>query len=562
MSEEFNFDWPEFGDVLNDVAEDRGLDRSLVSTSLVGDIEVDDSQTGEDDPVTLDAVADLKQSPQVRPLPPLKIVDGVNIPGPLEPLELDTTRVRELLQPRETTDQLDLSDLPEELPEPEEFSAHSDELEDIPTQEAPFVAAASDLLEETEETEVEAQAEELIWDDDLDDIEGDLHDDLHDDLVDSDSNDNDLGETTLESEVEEEALFELEQTESLDAEEVQHSIEEVDSATDDLAIEWPTETDDTTTDLDLGLNLADGSENLGSWEETGASFEIAENPDESAIVFDMSDEDIIQHERNAGAAPDEDIFLSEDEPVGVSVDPFSSQDDPFADSAFLNGPEEVAPADIDLGGDDNVVDLFDTAPDWANEDFDSVGVASEIENDLLDLDQSVDNVVPIDRADSSETGLFGDDTGSSYQFHGIEGDLEPSSTAWSDFEPVGNDEEHTEQRSWRTLAEDEEAVVAPTERPESDPWAHMRPEEESSGGGWWANRPRFLGGKGKSEQNDEEASIEKIAFSALAYDDSCPSCGENGELRNDDPLAREVHLECLDCANQWHTHYIIDAEAS
>ena len=249
MSEEFNFDWPEFGDVLNDVAEDRGLDRSLVSTSLVGDIEVDDSQTGEDDPVTLDAVADLKQSPQVRPLPPLKIVDGVNIPGPLEPLELDTTRVRELLQPRETTDQLDLSDLPEELPEPEEFSAHSDELEDIPTQEAPFVAAASDLLEETEETEVEAQAEELIWDDDLDDIEGDLHDDLHDDLVDSDSNDNDLGETTLESEVEEEALFELEQTESLDAEEVQHSIEEVDSATDDLAIEWPTETDDTTTCL-------------------------------------------------------------------------------------------------------------------------------------------------------------------------------------------------------------------------------------------------------------------------------------------------------------------------
>lgn len=579
MSEELNFEWPAFSDVLDDVAAGKSFDRRSVSRSYL-------RNTNDHSDLTLEELVDLKKV-ETTPPPPIKIVDDVNIPAPLKPLELDTSRVRELLESRPMADSLDQSLLDQP---PKEAEAEREASEDLALEQSVENAngedaeplddsdelefAEAELANDTEtefdidietDNEVEADATEP-----LDDTHLDAEDELDDTQGELDNLDGHLIEETeqtpaLDQPVETEVLdpeTDLDtETDLLDGTETSsHDVEiDWDFAPDhntDLSLEWPTEATD---DIDLGIEwaietdlaAADEPTSLDSWEEGAAS--TAQDLDESALVFDMSDEDIIQHEQNAGADPGEDIFISEAETTLDAEPTFGATDDPFAESADLS--------EIDLGEDNRVVNLFEQRPNWDNDAFDSVEVAAEIENDLFDLDYSAENVVPIDgRGAAPNAGLTDDgEETAEYQFHGLDSDLESSSTSWSDF---GDSEVEGQSRSsWRTLDEDT-TIEPPVDRPESDPWAYMRPKEETASGGWWANRPRFLGGRKKSAKADADAEIEELEVPGLAYDNNCPNCGETGEVRNDDPIAREVHLECLECANQWHTHYAIDAEAS
>ncbi len=250
----------------------------------------------------------------------------------------------------------------------------------------------------------------------------------------------------------------------------------------------------------------------------------------------MSDDDILQHEASAGVTPLEEVFVTEEPST-----------DRFAEHLELDLPP-VEASDSAAGlQDDNVVNLFDNTPDW-DSGFDSVEVANEIEHDLFDLGAASENVVPIPDKDDHHVGLQGGADG--FEFMGFE---DAAGTGWS--EP----EDSSDEPKWRTLDEEQSVREAEDDAPTSDPWEYMRPAEEGNSGGWWANRPRFLGGTGKASA---DAPVPPVEVPGLSYDAACPSCGEEGVCEKEDQMAREVHLACSSCENKWSTHYEIDAKAS
>ena len=583
MSEEVDFEWPSFNTVLEDVTASRGVNRVLRPRKvLAGNI---------DDSVDLDE--------DLQPLAiSSELTEPLALPEPLEPLDLDTSRVRELLDSRASTKDLDLSAL-SKLADPAELetdtdlealgAASEDDVDiatesdlEIPETETEFFEVETDLdtedlalgteLQDPELENDVFEAEDLVFDTEIE--ENELQDvELENDVFDVETEDVELDSEieTLEAETN---LFELESDleefqdtnpfESIDVEETA-DVERPSLVDDDIAAPdlddatsvapdtdlWEqVSTDEEPIALDWGDAEPESSITFDSWDEVAPTTGEAVDPAESALVFDMSDDEIIQHEASAGTTSLEDVFVENDAPeqlAGPDLDLEALRSDAADDEPTLDA------------ADDNVVNLFDDAPAWDME-FDSVEVANQIEGDLLDLGNETGKVIPMPNAsvDNNTEGLLGDSEGFEYL-----GD-------WAD---PGDDPD--DGPKWRTL-EDEEVEPPPPaddDAPSSDPWAYMRPVEESSNDGWWANRPRFLGGKAKKtkdpnhlEDSNDLEDPEKIAAAieipGLSYDHNCPSCGDEGNLEHDDMLAREVHLRCESCENSWHTQYEIDAEAS
>ena len=346
---------------------------------------------------------------------------------------------------------------------------------------------------------------------------------------------------------------------------------------------------------------------------------FAEESQDLPLVFEMSETELLEHAQSDELIEDlsplgdeyssevlfEDPFAVEfPSPDPIAVDPFSDLGDSFGvefsaatsesappaddvedifeelgetpDIQFDETPDlelgEAIDLDFDEGSEDDapaeVVGLFDERPDLV---FDSVEVANEIEEDLLDLGGMTDNVIPI--TDALEPAPEWDADAASFD---LDTPLNEASTDWSSIidETVEEDslaEEHFDPNSespadapellersprWRALAPRPELEDA------KDEWAHMRPAEEPNSGGWWANRPRFLGGSKKAPEKTPEEIEALLAVAGLSYKTSCPTCGVDGDLKKEDPLARQVHLSCSECDISWQTSYDIDAEAS
>ena len=593
MSEEVDFDWPSFNTVLDDVAASRGINRVLSPQVAL----TDDLDTIELDP---DARPTAIRSELVEPL---------SLPEPLEPLNLDTSRVRRLLDERTDSDDtvdddIEISAL-SELAEPAEIEigeteqeikaqliaeteelqaqlkAEAEELEaqlkaDAEELEAQLKADAEELEAQLKaEAEAEAEALEAQLKAEAEALEADTTETQFDDEISIDPID-DIAwpseDDPLESEdVEDTADGEAEAPET----ELESAIRELQTGTDELETEttdtdpiaditWPSEHDNLDNELidweeagfdsnetvdlfdvpdeqtevipDLENATEDSDALFDSWDEISASNGEATEPAETALVFDMSDDDILQHEASAGVTPLEEVFVTEEPST-----------DRFAEHLELDlAPVEASDSAAGLQ-DDNVVNLFDTTPDW-DSGFDSIEVANEIEHDLFDLGAASENVIPISDKGDDHLGLpAGAD---SFEFMGFE---DAAGTGWS--EP----EDSSDEPKWRTLDEEQPVLEAGDDAPTSDPWEYMRPAEEANSGGWWANRPRFLGGTGKASA---DAPVPPVEVPGLSYDAACPSCGEEGVCEKEDQMAREVHLACSSCENEWSTHYEIDAKAS
>ena len=138
MSEEVDFEWPSFNTVLEDVTASRGVNRVLRPRKvLAGNI---------DDSVDLDE--------DLQPLAiSSELTEPLALPEPLEPLDLDTSRVRELLDSRASTKNLDLSAL-SKLADPAELETDTDlEALGAASEDDVDIATESDL--EIPETETE-----------------------------------------------------------------------------------------------------------------------------------------------------------------------------------------------------------------------------------------------------------------------------------------------------------------------------------------------------------------------------------------------------------------------
>ena len=544
MSHEEKHEWPSFGAVLDDVTS-RGISTRTSSghDSEIGQPsdEAQPSFVGDRNwpgPVSKTEEAGTALTSELVPAP-------LSSPEPLAPLELDTKKVRELLRPSRPSTDLDLSAL--EALEPAE-------------------AIETESLEETQLLEADATFEDT-------EIETE--------------------ELFQDTEIETEELF---QDTEVETEEL---LEDTEIETEELLQDTEAETEELLEDTEVET------------EELQWSLDGETDAEVPPLVFEMSDSELLEHAQSDQLIEDSDALSSEDTseelfsdpfptefPVGdaIATDPFSDLDDslgitfttpagaaatPESDSddlfADLTDPVETdntEAVDEDAGAE--VVGLFDERPDLV---FDSVEVANEIEDDLFDLGEMTDNVVPL--ISGSEPAQESDSDLSSFD---LETPLDQASTDWSSLidEPeeeisppvIGdqfdfssetaatlNPDELARSPRWRGLGEPKITTDSEGEKDVKDEWAHMRPVEEPTDS-WWANRPRFLGGRKKAPEKTPEEVEALLVAAGLSYKTSCPTCGVDGDLKNEDPLARQVHLSCSECDISWQTSYDIDAEAS
>ena len=544
MSHEEKHEWPSFGAVLDDVTS-RGISTRTSSghDSEIGQPsdEAQPSFVGDRNwpgPVSKTEEAGTALTSELVPAP-------LSLPEPLAPLELDTKKVRELLRPSRPSTDLDLSAL--EALEPAE-------------------AIETESLEETQLLEADATFEDT-------EIETE--------------------ELLEDTEVETEELF---QDTEIETEEL---LEDTEIETEELLEDTEAETEELFQDTEIET------------EELQWSLDGETDAEVPPLVFEMSDSELLEHAQSDQLIEDSDALSSEDTseelfsdpfptefPVGdaIATDPFSDLDDslgitfttpagaaatPESDSddlfADLTDPVETdntEAVDEDAGAE--VVGLFDERPDLV---FDSVEVANEIEDDLFDLGEMTDNVVPL--ISGSEPAQESDSDSSSFD---PETPLDQASTDWSSLidEPeeeisppvIGdqfdfssetaatlNPDELARSPRWRGLGEPKIITDSEGDKDVKDEWAHMRPVEEPNDS-WWANRPRFLGGRKKAPEKTPEEVEALLVAAGLSYKTSCPTCGVDGDLKNEDPLARQVHLSCSECDISWQTSYDIDAEAS
>lgn len=109
MSHQEHHDWPSFETVLRDVAPDSPTARSLASADwrahdaeYSAEIRAGQSQAAEAR-LDLDVVAQTVASAELRYEARVAPVIDAELPGPLQPLEIDTTSVRALIEPRDTS---------------------------------------------------------------------------------------------------------------------------------------------------------------------------------------------------------------------------------------------------------------------------------------------------------------------------------------------------------------------------------------------------------------------------------------------------------------------------
>lgn len=122
MPHEEQFEWPSFQTVLRDVAPDSPTARSLASADKRARISAAAETARSEEPSPLEAAVDadedsdvdvvaavegtptLEAKARVADVPPVSEISPSSLPEPLAPLEIDTSSIRALLEPRATAD--------------------------------------------------------------------------------------------------------------------------------------------------------------------------------------------------------------------------------------------------------------------------------------------------------------------------------------------------------------------------------------------------------------------------------------------------------------------------
>ena len=546
MSHEEQFEWPSFETVLRAVAPDSPTARSLASadrraqysatakalrTAELADAENEVSVDGEivvetaTEPDNHHDHIDIDHPEPVDASSSTIDITSAGLPEPLQPLDLDTSSIRELLEPRSAEIEVPIAEeaLRELDPLPEidlgTDIASSDEIEDT-TSLDPEPASPFDPEPAPNETETENLFEEI--------------------------------EDTTSLDPEPASPFELADSDSLVYDLAEGEIQRVDAANElDSLNAAETHADPFSPD-DFGVSEPSGpfagdhdahgekSEYQSPFSDgddlnrdgTADAFEAPELPESVTSVpgIELPGQDASRVEVFDDLAP---MSIEEID----DVPPFEPDDTAF--EATFDAPALDL---FDLNDDSTIIDEESSEQHEEDVDerpnFDSIAAADEIETDLdqlVDFDQNLmdsDNVIPL-RPDI---------------------DVAQTSTPTEESPKRVPGPKVTGGTGWVALAP-ERASQGP------DPWADMRPTEEPKKAGFWANRPKFFGGnerrRRKAELRETETEALKPAVD-VTFDKDCPRCGSECQVDLDDPIGRRVHVSCPSCQNIWYTPYILE----
>jgi len=585
MPHEDQYEWPSFETVLRDVAPDSPTARSLESEDQRARESFLEETVGPLEPWTEEIAADpaiLQTETPAHSAPAREdLADhesagefvAADLPDPLVPLEIDTSSIRALLEPVDsetlTSDHPALQELepepildfepiePEREAEPEPVAtfeeteaepvATFEEIEAEPVDSEPEAVTVFEEIEAEPEPmpEFEAIAEapsdsnvlEFSTDDFATPI-GETSEDLF-------SSDPFVGEDVFTAEPS--LVFELDESEISDVD----AAHDEDSNYQGQPLENPFEdaaqlsTEDSPS-VEPAMNWDEDSSFVDASEPAEVSFIELPTAEPEAVVFeDLAPEsswadlgEPIHHQGMArpdrDSEPETSTFDGEIEEIESSdVNPFEAVE---LDAFDLNDESPAIEAErIDLHGEDLYSSNIEA-------DFDSIAAADEIETDLSELlgdfeisnDAEDSNVIPLHPVvDELDTDAAASPEAPSRSATGST--PAPRATEWASLAPPD-----------------------PADAP--DPWAHMRPQEETKSG-FWANRPRFFGGderRQRRSKRSEKSQSEIDEGVNISFDKTCPNCSAECHVDLDDPVGRRVHVSCPDCLHVWHTPYIFE----
>ena len=468
-------------------------------------------------------------------------MEDLVLPAPLPPLEFDTSKVKELLEPSlNDTDPLDLSAL-EELEETEiEILEPIPELEDVVDTVEEDTEIEDSVIEDTATEDVESEgffsesAQSGIY------FETDTEP-----VVDTDETAEGAFGAPLVFDLGSEELVELEANEPV----VESA--ELEDPFADLTASDPFGTADVpTVEFDSAGLEPSVQESFGDFQiPQGDLFDLSESSDDIEELDRVRSEELFEVEDfvedNRGET---DLFEVTDPNSGPLDETNSDHEDLFDLAESSDDPQNLFSIanEPDTEEEAEVSDLFGT-DSWST-DFNSVATAQAIEGDLEDLDSLDGNlaeVVPFD-TNRPSVELELDTAGQGDPLAPIEADSRKVQYA----ELI---DEEVEIPAWRQIED-------PSKTNTEDPWAHMRPVDEPKKKRWWSGI--FGDGSKKSKSDELVAQQEEIdAAVNLSIDTVCPECGSEGHVDLDDPIGRRVHLSCTACRTEWHTPYDFDIQS-
>ena len=95
--------------------------------------------------------------------------------------------------------------------------------------------------------------------------------------------------------------------------------------------------------------------------------------------------------------------------------------------------------------------------------------------------------------------------------------------------------------------------AAPARDASNDPWAEMRPNEVPEKISFWENRPKFFGGdeRRKARARREAKQLLEQSGNPLPTPRSCPNCGGPCRIDIEDPSTGRTHVSCNVCLHMW-----------
>ena len=561
MSHEEQIEWPSFETVLRDVAPDSPTARSLASAGRRPQYSAAARAT--DSSALLGVEHDVRENEieiveAATPARNTATVATASLPEPLAPLDLDTSSIRALLEPRPTSEV--------ESPMAEEALRELDPL--------PELEVFADVASFDDATEIEVLDEV--------EVEPTVATDTSD-LVDTpvlDTTDVEQADTELE-EIEPAGLADQGDTLEFAAFEPL-SLHDVEPAPDERDLFEPVEDDSLVFELDADeIDQVDAAHEL----DTVDSAEPLANPfsEDSYATNDQAD---IDHDTSDDEVLDTPLDNLDYSSLVVDVDDLQIDDLNAPDAPELPQSVTSVPG-IELPGDSSApIEIFDDlapmnmqgledTPSFEPESdtFDSPGL------DLFDLNDD-SNAIEQERIALHGEGLYEQDTGfdSIAAADEIETDLDQLIGLGDEAEPdnviplrpeidiaetATSSESSPMDLDGLSLASGTDWVaLAPEPASQaSDPWADMRPTEEPKKTGFWANRPKFFGGDERRRRKAERRETEGEALDQavdVTFDKECPRCGSECQVDLDDPIGRRVHVSCPSCQNIWYTPYILE----
>ena len=581
MSQDEKNEWPSFDAILRDVlpaeVEERlrpetseaaraRREAALSRTELTAPVAEPPRRSATRSKVSQPALSNTDYSGAAPP------IDGgmedLVLPAPLPPLEFDTSKIKELLEPSlNDTDTLDLSAL-QELEETEiEILEPIPELEDVvdtveedtEIEDSVIEDTATEIEEDIEIEDIATEVEEdiVIEDAETEDVEsedffsesaqsGIYFETDTEPVVDTDETAEGAFGAPLVFDLGSEELVELEANEPV----VESA--ELEDPFADLTASDPFGTADVpTVEFDpAGLEEPSVQESFGDFQiPQDDLFDLSESSDDIEELDRVRSEELFEVEDfvedNRGET---DLFEVTDPNSGPLDETNSDHEDLFDLAESSDGPQNLFSIanEPDTEEEAEVSDLFGT-DSWST-DFNSVATAQAIEGDLEDLDSLDENLAEVVPFDTNRPGveLELDTAGQGDPLAPIEADSRKVQYA----ELI---DEEVETPAWRQIED-------PSKTNTEDPWAHMRPVEEPKKKRWWGGI--FGNGSKKSKSDEMVAQEEEIdAAVNLSIDTVCPECGSDGHVDLDDPIGRRVHLSCTACRTEWHTPYNFDIQS-